>query len=366
MSIKNIFDGFRDRTSWPTMMSLLTAYNLPISRGWSQTLQKLIEYEKENLDKAEYIDSINKLELSLKEYSVVGNKSVRVFNIENDNIIKAINSLKSYNIPHTKYHEKYPYPIDQDALKEVNTLPKLVDILDISNGCVAVIFCTKRHITVKNVLDPNDCPTEVREFLEDFDEVVTQKKFTRQLFDAVILHPGKNIAEVRIEIMDGLSSLDRQISFAQIIKVFNELVNLVCSFKIFLNDEVNFFPLLTSLYDSQEGKVGEISFTTDEGSIKHEKMRRTDFDLRNETYHKAGKQAVCDQDQQINIYRIAILWKFTFGENIETQLELLVPGQVQMLHQDFPVLKEVIIKKCGVIEEYDFVFSKVMYYLDNG
>jgi hypothetical protein len=183
------------------------------------------------------------------------------------------------------------------------------------------------------------------------------------LYDVVILHANENFVELRIDIGEGLSFSDRQVSFTQIIKEFNQIAKSVSGVSVALNKEFNFFPLLDVLYEAQEGKVGEISFTTDEGSIKHEKMRRTDFDLREEIYHKAGKQAVFEKDQRINIYRIAILWKYMLEDNIETQPELLIPGQVQMLHQEYPVLNEVIIKNCSGLYDYGFVFSKVMSYL---
>jgi hypothetical protein len=288
---------------------------------------------------------------------------VRAFKIENHKLKILIEKLKLHNIPQTIFKQNYPYPLDQESLLKVDQLPKLVDITQLRNGDLAIIFCTKRFFAERAIVDPKDYKNEVRIFLENFDEVVTVKRYVRQLYDVVILHQDKNFVELRIDVGEGLSMSDRQSSFAQIIKEFNKIAQSASGINIALKEEFNFFSLLDLLYNSQEGKVGEISFTTDEGSIKHEKMRRTDFDLRDEIYHKAGKKAVVDQDQRINIYRVAILWKYSIDDDIETQPELLIPGQVQLLHQQHPVLNEIIIKNCSGLEDYDFVFSKIMSYI---
>jgi hypothetical protein len=77
MSIEFILNSFRDRISWPTMSAILKACGLPISQGWTKSISKLLEYEKENKSTSDFIDSLEKLETLYKEYSVVGNKSVR-------------------------------------------------------------------------------------------------------------------------------------------------------------------------------------------------------------------------------------------------------------------------------------------------
>ena len=346
------------------MRAILKISGFPISQGWEKSLSKLSELELEDGNSLEFIESLVQLEKSYKEYFIIGNKSVRFFSIQKQKIKLLQDKFLNYEIPVNQFHKTYPYPLDQENLIALDSTPKLVDIIKLSGNDLAFIFCTKRYFSERQTLDPLDFQNELRSFLEDYDEVVTIKKYIRQLYDVVILR-NNNIAEVRIDIGQGLSIQDRRFSFIQIIKEFNYLAKSVAGIELVLDQEYNFFTLINLLYESEEGKVCEIAFTTDQGSIKHEKMRRKDFDLREEIYHKAGRQAVIEQDLKINIYRIAILWKYKIDEedNIETQPELLIPGQVQMLHQEYPVLNEVIIRKCSGLKDYDFVFDKIVAYL---
>jgi hypothetical protein len=55
-----------------------------------------------------------------------------------------------------------------------------------------------------------------------------------------------------------------------------------------LGTPVNLFPLIDTLYRSNEGRVVELGFGTTTASLKHERMRRTQTCLRKETYHKGG------------------------------------------------------------------------------
>ena len=145
---------------------------------------------------------------------------------------------------------------------------------------------------------------------------------------------------------------------------FNKLTEKVLGVKSLLKDPVNFFPLIKKLYDAKgEGKVGELAFTTDEGSIKNEKMRAGMGDLRDETYHKAGRAAVDD----ICPYRIAVLWDSPISEtlSIKNYLEVFLQGNCRSLSSQNQVLEDVIIKKCSFLEEYKFVFDKINKYLWN-
>jgi hypothetical protein len=150
-------------------------------------------------------------------------------------------------------------------------------------------------------------------------------------------------------------------AFVKSISYFNEFIRNELHIPLGLKDNANLFPLIDHMYESDEGKVGELSFLTDEGSIKNEKMRKGKVDLRRELYHKAGKEAV----DHISTYRISILWNLTILDDIETYPELLLPGQSHCLNSKPPKLDEVIVKKCSCLEDYNFILNKIIKYLDD-
>lgn len=144
--------------------------------------------------------------------------------------------------------------------------------------------------------------------------------------------------------------------------MFNKLVEEKLGIEKLLKEPINFFPLINNFYMSNdEGKIINLSFTTDEGSIKSEKMRKDKVDLRLETYHKAGKNAV----HHITPYHIAILWDFKILERIKNQIELILPGKLYSLSSTNPRLEEVIIEQCIVLEEYNFILQKIDTYLNH-
>jgi hypothetical protein len=152
---------------------------------------------------------------------------------------------------------------------------------------------------------------------------------------------------------------DRYHAFLQIIDALNLQINNALEIDSILAEPVNLFPTISNLYESDEGRVCELVFTTDGGSIKHEKMRIRNVDLRVEAYHEAGKKAV----DHITPYRLAIRWNFVDSNKVKTEPELLLPGNVRSLSVN-QRLEEAIIEKCSSKEDYDFVFGKIITYLN--
>jgi len=330
--------------------------NLPVGRGWEDTIKKLVDDSKAD----EFSDGFDQLKEWYYNHLLIGEKAVKLFSVHRSRINNLITILTSHEIEKTIFHETYPFPLTDERLKEIDSLPKLVEIRN-SDTSLAIVFCTKRFFTERTEIDPEGLNTEARKALDDYDELVGIKRYTRQFFDAVILWKNQDFIEIRIDIANGMPSQERSQAFIQAIKQFNALARQKLNIETALKESINFFPLIDRLYESDEGKVGELAFTTDEGSIKFEKMRRGEVDLRDETYHRAGRKAV----DHITPYRLAILWKFSLSEDLETQPELLLPGQARVLSNSTQELGEVIIRKCSGLEDYNFVLEKIVFYLNN-
>jgi hypothetical protein len=355
MLVAQLLDSSRKRVPWSTMRAIFKMCDLPVGRGWEDTIKKLTD---ENKFKDEFADAFDKLKEYYCNHLLVGEKAVKLFQVDRNRINSLLTSLVSHEVERTVFHETYPFPLADDRISEIDSSPKLVEIRD-SDTSLAIVFCTKRFFTERTEIDPGDLSIETKKDLGDYDELIGIKRYTRQFFDTVILWKNKELIEVRIDITSGMPSQERSQAFIQTIKQFNDLARRNLGIETALKENINFFPLIDRLYESDEGKVGELAFTTDEGSIKFEKMRRGEVDLRDETYHRAGRQAV----DHITPYRLAILWKFSISEELETQPELLLPGQARVLSNSTQNLSEVIVRKCSGSEDYNFVFDKIITYL---
>jgi hypothetical protein len=356
MIVSQLLESSRKRVPWPTMRAIFKMCELPCGRGWEDTIKKLTEESNKN---SNLVNNFNTLRKYYSDHLLTGEKALKIFAIDREKIDKAIERIKNYEVPIDVFHETYPFPLPDEKLAEIDSLPKLVEVGN-SESQLSIIFCTKRFFTERTEINTEDLSNEAKSSLGMYDELVGIRKYDRQFFDAIILWKDRNLVEIRIDTSQGrMPSKERIRAFSEIIDRFNSLVKEETGINEMLKANINFFPLIDRLYESNEGKVGELAFTTDEGSIKSEKMRREKVDLRNELYHKAGRQAV----DHITAYRLAILWRFQLSDDVETQPELLLPGQSRSLSHSIQNLDEVIITKCSGLQDYNFVFEKIIKYL---
>jgi hypothetical protein len=356
MIVSQLLESSRKRVPWLTMRAILKMCELPSGRGWEDTIKKLNQESSKNDN---FADNFNVLRDYYCNHLLTGEKALKLFEISREQIDEAIIKIEDYEIPENIFHETYPFPLSDERLAEVDSLPELVKVNN-SDDQISVVFCTKRFFTERTEINPEDLGDQAKIDLGIYDELVGIRRYNYQFFDTVILYKDKNLVEVRIDISPGgMPNQERSRAFSEIISKFNFLVKEETGINEMLKNNVNLFPLIDRLYESSEGKVGELAFTTDEGSIKSEKMRRGKVDLRGELYHKAGRQAV----DHITAYRLAILWRFQLSQEVETHPELLLPGQSHILSRLIQNLDEVIITKCSGLKDYNFVLEKIIKYL---
>ncbi len=354
MIVTQLLESCRKRVPFTVMKAILKLCDLSGGNGWEDTIKKLAPEGKFD---DQLVNNFYKLKDHYKEHLLIGEKALKLFQVNRGKIDEIITSLNGYEIKKNIFHETYPLLLPEEKLKTVKSLTEPVEIID-SDNYLSVVFCSKRLFSEKTEIDPKILHDEAKKHLSSYDEIFGIRKYERQSFDVIVLWKTRNIIEVRIDIVQGIPYQEREQAFITIIDRFNQLVTSRSGVKI-LNTNINLFPLIHRLYDSQEGKVGELAFTTDEGSIKLEKMRRGKVDLRDEMYHKAGRQAV----PHITPHKLAILWEFPIMVDLKTNPELLLPGQSHTLSSLNPILNEVIVTKCSCLKDYSFVFEKIISYL---
>lgn len=356
MLTAQILEAFCQRISWSTMRVILKICDLPVGRGWEQTIKKLTDEQSVQNDINQKIEQLKKC---YENHLLVNDKALKIYQIERKRIDKLIAAFKKHKPADTAFHQTYPFPLSDDNLKEIDFSQKLVEIRDTKDS-LAVIFCTKRLFTERSQIDTEKLNEDTRKDLADYDKIIGVKEHYRQFFDVVVLSKKRNTIEVRVDITGSLSLEDKSKAFFQTIQQFNTLSENIARIKTPLQQSINFFTLIDNLYESDEGKVVELAFITDEGSTKSEKMRKGSVDLRNETYHHAGKQAV----DHITSYRLAISWNFKILSGINSQPELLLPGRAQILSNQTQYLDEVCILNCSSLNDYEFVVEKIFTYLE--
>ena len=365
MDASILLKALRQRISvWETMKDMLNMCDLPIGNGWDRTIKKLENDPLNNLISSEI--KFQKLQTLYCNYILISQKAIKFYNVSKQDIDKLISCFEIYKIEPTIYQKYYPFPVAEEDLKGIDVLPNLAHI-EITNENISLVFCTRHSFTERTEINLKDFNPEAQNKLIYYDKVYGTKRQIYQSFDVIVIWKNKGLIEARIDMTKNPQLKEYQNYFDRIINTFNILVKEKLGIEELLKKSMNLFPLINNLYNSKnEGKIAELSFITDEGSIKRETIRKDKNDLRDETYHSAGKKAV----HHITPYQLKILWDFTIfkeeEKDIKTQIILNLPGKFYTLSSNNPKLEEIIIEKCGFIEEYNFIFNIINKYLNYG
>jgi hypothetical protein len=346
----------KERIPWQTMRNILHSKKLPVGQGWDATIQKLDSFRRESEANSK---KMNALEDAYFEHLMTGEKALQLFEIDKDSHQLLIKAMDGYKPDSNDFNETFPFPLSEAKLKELDSSSVLVHI-EISQDNYALVYCTKRYYTERHELRLDSFSQETKDDLCGYDEIIALKRKLRQCFDIVVLDKTSNIAELRIDMADVLSSDDIAMSFKSITNKFNTLSKELIGIDEILDKPINFFPIIDKLYNSAEGRVCELSFTTDEASIKNERMRRKDVCLREESYHKAGKKGV----PHITPYKLGITWTVKISDELESKPELLLPGHFRLLSVSPQYLGDAIITRCFCNEDFNFVVGKIKHYLN--
>jgi hypothetical protein len=353
MSFQHILENCRSRIPWPAMRNILKQHRLPVGKGWDLTLQKLDSFAQES---GRQRRRLNALEESYFEHLQSGNRTVKLFKLD-DALSKAIiPRLQACTPPESLYLESFPYPLGDGQLAEMERGTILVSVQD-NDDFINLVFCSKRFITERKELSVDLLSSEAKRAYGNVDSIIAVTSHTKQFFDVVTVWKNDGFVELRID-SDSLSSEDLNVAETSLKNAFNSICNL--SGRRILRAPVNLFPLVDRIYEAQgEGTVCELGFTTDTASIKHERMRRKDICLRTETYHRAGKGAV----HHITPYRLGVSWHLDLGEDLQSKPELLLPGSFRMLSEPDPFLSEAVITNCCGFSDFHFIIGKMKQYL---
>jgi hypothetical protein len=349
MTISSLLDGMRKRIPWPIMRSILNSCSFPVSNGWGESIKKIVGDEDPNR-------LHESLELWYREHLLVGEKAVKFFSVQGDKRSQVLEILRRQLHVRTSFHETYPLPLPDSKLNSLGSRPHLVETKEDGNYYY-LIFCTKRSSTKRIDIDTQDLGEEASQKLHEYNKVIGIKEEIRQFFDIVSISKKSGLVEVRIDFGNEITAEQRHLSFNQIIDSFNRILRDKSFIGGFLEESINLFPLVNKLYESEEGKVCELKFTTGGGSVNHEKMRKRDTDLRLNAYHKAGKKGV----NRIYPYYLGIKWEYE-KEKLQTTPELILPGRVwgnANLH-----LEEAIVTKCSGFNDYSFILDRIDFYLN--
>lgn len=341
----------RARMPWPVGSKVLNQNALPRGRGWDRTLDKLA-----NLSGISTED-VDGLTIALREHTLCGEKLSGFYEVQSDLMDEVRKRVLNSKIPNSVYSDSYPASLTDDQLSEQPMGASLTAIQTSDDG-IAVVFSSVRVLTIREEIEPNQLPAEAADFLDEYQEIIGLKTFRFQAFDVIWIPHEGNLVDVRVDFPFGTHHDVAIAARSRVIDSFHKLIG-----RKALVDAVNLFPLIDRIYnDPNEGIVVELSFGTTTASLKHEKMRRKQLDLRKELYHKGGKAALTSP---IEPFRLSVTWKRTAGSGLTSSPELSINSTVRAAGGEHPSVDNVVIRKCMGQADYEFVRARIEHHLAN-
>ncbi|WP_353213020.1 hypothetical protein [Rhodovarius sp.] len=336
---------------WTIARRGLRSLGIARGQGWEATVAKLTA-TPDGMSLEERL-AVRQL---LTEHALCGEKSIRLYRISEATKLAALETLTSLTIQPTPFTGAFPAlltPEEVEANFPAAATP--VAVQHLPNG-LAVVFASIRGFQFREELDRDSLPEEVQDALAGYDEVIGIRQEKRQTFEVVFVPFDGDLVEVRVDCPDGTP---RSASFAVQSQVKSSFNNLLGS--QVLQDPVNLFGLIDAMYSAEsEGTVVELAFSTTTASTKFEKMRRRHLCLRQEVYHRAGKEALT---APIEPFRVSIEWDVPLPNDVMSRPELSIHSTQSMRDAELPNLCDVGIRHAVGQADYDFVMSRLQHFL---
>jgi len=227
----------------------------------------------------------------------------------------------------TTASQRFPYFLSDSELADIPSRPTFTGRSELDDGSIALTFLSGRYIDERIKYKQDEVSEAVQKAFAGFDEFIVVRKIFKQCADAVVISPNAKRVELRLDVPSTNNIEFGEICAQQLTNEFHALVHGPGGAPL-LGHRVNFFPAIHSLYsDAKAGRVVELGFETPTNSVKTERMRDRDSDLRKELFHKGGKVAV----PNITPFKISV----KFGDSTKKFGEILpvlsLPGNFREL-----------------------------------
>jgi hypothetical protein len=349
MSAIDYADGLLDRAvSFNLFRTSLHQNGLTASQGWERTVDKLADSLGAEKTGAAYAEGLKAIYFDLTLY---GNKLVKVFNTDADleHLCKLMRA--GFVDADSVFKKRFPLPLEQDDLVAAPLKALCTGLHEDVDG-VSFIICSKQYIVEREALPAESLNDEVIDQYGDFDEIYGIRKRAIQLFDVVAIKPAKGTIEIR---MDGLHQ-QRVEDIEKRLRVIEENTLKFSTDMAGMNnifaEPLNFFSCIKKLYDSADGRIGELGHSTESAAVHRGKTRGKGEDIRIDKYHAGG----VDNIVELNAHMLTKRWDSPTKCGV---VELEIPGTLSLLSSLQPTIDIVNILSCASEDDYNFVMLKL-------
>lgn len=343
--------SMRGRVPWPVAGKIFQREGLGRGQGWERTIQRVEEDED-----GEFAETEEELERALKEHLFSGEKVVRLYNLDGDDLQSFREEISELEIDRGEFAQNYPNLVNSERLPALQNDGVRLIALEVEDDGTALVFGSVRYLTTREIFERGDMPDAVVEELGEFDELVAVRLERHEAVDVLWIPDNGSTIELRADYPFGTPFQKGKAALDAIEAVVQGLVSIDP-----FADQVNLFPVVQGLYDGNgDGVLVELAFMVSGSAQKLERTRRGRICCREEAYHLAGKAGLADP---IEPYSVAVLWPRPVTRDIRSYPEVSLRGTSLMTGQDNPFLGEMIVRNCVGVEDFNHVIDRVKSYL---
>ena len=346
---------FSDRMKWGVFSRSIKNNSFPAAANYIKLIEKIEELAPSEIS-SRVLDTICELTGYLKEHALSGEKAVRFAKVStsqrqafDDFILDTCNRLGSQN-------DRWLF--EREPSIGAEETPELVHSVVLDNG-LAWVFNSTRETTNKVEIPATAISDEYRHNHSENEQFFVIKKIVRRCHDVIFYNQETGVLEFRIDNPLEFSSSERGRAFHMLEAAFNALCMHQLGRQIKF-EVVELFETILAIYSIPpgDGRVVELSFTTDEGGIKNSKKRFKDGCILEEEFHKSGCLGI---NNQLTPYKIARVWPFR-SSGFNSDPELMLPGSLRMVSLsggDRLILDEFLVTKSVGHNDYKMIVDKL-------
>ena len=196
----------------------------------------------------------------------------------------------------------------------------------------------------------DDFDQAVRDVLQQYDEVYAVRRGLTQAFDRLIFDASKGRAELHIDMCCPLNTEE----LTHIAEKYREKVNEFADaygVEGFLQGPKNLFSKIEDFYNTTDGTVISLGHATGTKSVKEERMRQRNLDLRTELFHEHGIKAIKSTDA----FAIKKGWKARDGHVPSIQ----IPGHFSMAGAVEPIVSYAVLENCMTQNDFNSLVKRL-------
>jgi hypothetical protein len=368
----SVIESAHVKVPLPEFNAKLRDLNLPSSNSWIKVAQALIDYASSDKSKSQ-VSELEQLVDWVGSYASYSSKILTIYNLGKCNASNSAGLADALeaSLPALHISSKHPagnFPAFAQDVQSQNTSGRVFfrGRRKTTHGS-EFIFSSFQEYQIRENLPLTQGDTKTLPKLSPYYKLIGLKRVVHEHLDLVrFSHSalGAGVGSVEI-LLDGTKPGGADLNVDEALartKIYTSLINNTIS-KVHGKDlpsARNLFSAMSNIYNSKEGNVCELCFTTKiGGSVKREKMKRNTADLRSETWHAGGRKAIVSAaiPDSIDIYRLSVSWKLSFSDD-EPVLSIL--GTYKSL--DTGVVCCALVSGCTEEASFEHAFAKLVDY----